>query len=85
MNELLIDKLYTSGMLYFYLSSLISAHSLLTITNCDSAIKQIKSIIEEIPHSILIDDEKEKIKKFCIEGIEICERDKNILKNKNLN
>lgn len=79
----LLNKLKESGMLYFFLVSLISADTLVTVKDCESSIAMLKELLEVIPQSNLTDEEKEKTIQFCEEGLEICERDKKNLENIN--
>lgn len=72
----LLNKLVESGMLYFFLVSLISAESLHTPADCDVAITRIQEIIKALPDTSLDDETKDKIMKFCQDGLVICERDK---------
>jgi len=79
----LLNKLKESGMLYFFLVSLISSDTLLTVKDCENSITRLKELLEVIPQSDLTDEEKEKTINFCNEGIEICERDKKELEKIN--
>lgn len=79
----LLNKLKESGMLYFFLVSLISSDTLLTAKDCENSITRLKELLEVIPQSDLTDEEKEKTINFCNEGIEICERDKKELEKIN--
>lgn len=79
----LLNRLKESGMLYFFLVSLISSDTLLTVKDCENSITRLKELLEVIPQSDLTDEEKEKTINFCNEGIEICERDKEKLENIN--
>jgi hypothetical protein len=78
-NKNLLNTLKESGMLYFYLVSLISSDILLSVDDCDNSIKKLQELDEMIPSSNLNNDEKEKIHNFCVEGINICETDRNNL------
>lgn len=79
----LLNKLKESGMLYFFLVSLISSDTLLTVKDCENSITRLKELLEVIPQSDLTDEEKEKTINFCNEGIAICERDKKELEKIN--
>lgn len=79
----LLNKLKESGMLYFFLVSLISSNTLLTVKDCENSITRLKELLEVIPQSDLTDEEKEKTTNFCNEGIAICERDKKELEKIN--
>lgn len=71
-------------MIWFYLTSLASADSVICADDCDRAIYLLQKTIEAIPETDFDNDEKEKIKNYCLEGIEICKNDKKIfLKNIN--
>lgn len=80
----LLNKIYESGGIWFYMVSLFSSDSLLSVEDCDRSIKLLNDTINAIPETNIPDDEKEKILDHCKGAIEICERDKKeFLKNLN--
>lgn len=83
MKELL-NKFKDNGLIWFYLGSLVSADNLMSVEDCDRAIKLLNETIEAIPETDFSNEDKEKIINHCKEGIEICESDKKeFLKNIN--
>lgn len=81
----LLNALKENGMIWFYLVSLISSDTLFTVEDCENSINLLKQTLEALPETNFDDEEKAKIKEHCINGIEICERDKEeFLKNKKI-
>lgn len=75
-----LEELEKVGFLYFYLVSLISSDSLLTVEDCEEALKEIVFCLEVLSENNI--NNKEKIHKMLIDGREIVLRDLEILKNK---
>ena len=75
-----LEGLEKGGMLYFYLVSLISSDSLLTIEDCEESLREIDFCLEILPENNIKD--KEKIKQMLIDGKEIVLRDLEMFKNK---
>ena len=74
-----LEGLEKGGMLYFYLVSLISSDSLLTIEDCEESLREIDFCLEILPENDIKD--REKIKQMLIDGKEIVLRDLEMLKN----
>lgn len=80
----LIETLHTNGMLYFYLVSLISADTLISVENCEKSIYQLNLTKKSLEEAEIPDVDKAKYLDYCKNGLEICEKDKNnFLKNIN--
>lgn len=78
----LINGLYSSGSLYYFMASLISAENLTSIEACDESEKMLNMIIENIHKIIVSEEETDKIINYCYEGKEICKNEKiNIASN----
>lgn len=78
-----LEGLEKGGMLYFYLVSLISSDSLLTIEDCEESLREIDFCLEILPENDIKD--REKIKQMLIDGKEIVLRDLKMLKEKQNN
>lgn len=79
-----ITTLYENDILYLYLASLISSEHLTNPNICDNTIKVLEKMVEsDIDASELDFIDKEKIKKYCLTGIEICKKDKKELEKIN--
>lgn len=74
-----LEGLEKGGMLYFYLVSLISSDSLLTIEDCEESLREIDFCLEILPENDIKD--REKIKQMLIDGKEIVLRDLEMFKN----
>ena len=74
-----LEGLEKGGILYFYLVSLISADSLLSVEDCEESLKEIDYCLEILPENDIKD--KEKIEKMLIDGKEIVLRDLEMFKN----
>jgi hypothetical protein len=74
-----LEGLEKGGMLYFYLVSLISSDSLLSVEDCEESLKEIDFCLEILPENDIKD--REKIKQMLIDGKEIVLRDLEIFKN----
>lgn len=74
-----LEGLEKGGILYFYLVSLISADSLLSVEDCEESLKEIDYCLEILPENNIND--KEKIEKLLIDGKEIVLRDLESIKN----
>ena len=74
-----LEGLEKGGMLYFYLVSLISSDSLLSVEDCEESLKEIDFCLEILPENDIKD--REKIKQMLIDGKEIVLRDLEMLKN----
>lgn len=74
-----LEGLEKGGMLYFYLVSLISSDSLLTIEDCEESLREIDFCLEILPENDIKD--REKIKQMLIDGKEIVLRDLETFKN----
>ena len=80
----LLNRFKANDLIWFYIGSLISADNLLSANDCDRAINLLKEIINAIPETDFSEEEKEKIIKYCNDGVNICESDKKeFLKNIN--
>ena len=80
----LLNTLNESGMVWFYITALVSADSILTVEDCDRSIDLLQQTIEALPETNIDKEEQDKIREYCFDGIEICENDKkNFLKNIN--
>ena len=66
-------------MLYFYLVSLISSDSLLSVEDCEESLREIDFCLEILPENDIKD--REKIKQMLIDGKEIVLRDLEMFKN----
>ena len=75
-----LEGLEKGGMLYFYLVSLISSASLLTIEDCEESLKEIDFCLSVLPDNDIKD--KERIQKMLEDGREIVLRDMETFKNK---
>lgn len=75
-----LEGLEKGGFLYFYLVSLISSDSLLTVEDCEEALKEIDFCLEVLPENNI--NNKERIQKMLEDGREIVLRDLEIFKNK---
>ena len=75
-----LEGLEKGGMLYFYLVSLISSDSLLTIEDCEESLKEIDFCLSVLPDNDIKD--KERIQKMLEDGREIVLRDMETFKNK---
>ena len=81
-----LEGLEKGGMLYFYLVSLISSDSLLSVEDCEESLREIDFCLEILPENDIKD--REKIKQMLIDGKEIVLRDLEMFKNqkdKNVN
>lgn len=74
-----LEGLERGGMLYFYLVSLISSDSLLSVEDCEESLREIDFCLEILPENDIKD--REKIKQMLIDGKKIVLRDLEILKN----
>lgn len=74
-----LEGLEKGGMLYFYLVSLISSDSLLTIEDCEESLREIDFCLEILPENDIKD--REKVKQMLIDGKEIVLRDLEMFKN----
>lgn len=74
-----LEGLEKGGVLYFYLVSLISSDSLLTVEDCEESLKEIDFCLEILPENDIKD--REKIKQMLIDGKEIVLRDLEMYKN----
>ena len=74
-----LEGLEKGGMLYFYLVSLISSDSLLSVEDCEESLKEIDFCLEILPETDI--KEREKIKQMLIDGKEIVLRDLEMFKN----
>lgn len=74
-----LEGLEKGGMLYFYLVSLISSDSLLSIEDCEESLREINFCLEILPENDIKD--REKIKQMLIDGKEIVLRDLEMFKN----
>ena len=74
-----LEGLEKGGMLYFYLVSLISSDSLLSVEDCEESLKEIDFCLEILPENDIKD--REKIKQMLIDGKEIVLRDLEMFKN----
>lgn len=74
-----LEGLEKGGMLYFYLVSLISSDSLLSVEDCEESLREIDFCLEILPENDIKD--REKIKQMLIDGKEIVLRDLEMLKN----
>lgn len=78
-----LNRIKENGIIWLVLVSLISADTLLTVKDCDNSIKVLTDIMNVISETDYDEKDEETILKYCKDGIEICERDKNdFLKNK---
>ena len=77
-----LEGLEKGGILYFYIASLISADSLLTIEDCEETLREIDFCLEVLPENDIKD--REKIKQMLIRGKEIVLRDLETLKEKQI-
>lgn len=68
-----LEGLEKDGVLYFYLVSLISSDSLLTVEDCEESLKEIDFCLEILPENNI--ENKEKIEQMLIDGKEIVLRD----------
>lgn len=68
-----LEGLEKGGALYFYLVSLISSDSLLTVEDCEESLKEIDFCLEILPENNI--ENKEKIEQMLIDGKEIVLRD----------
>ena len=75
-----LEGLEKGGMLYFYLVSLISSDSLLSIEDCEESLKEIDFCLSVLPDNDIKD--KERIQKMLEDGREIVLRDMETFKNK---
>lgn len=75
-----LEGLEKGGMLYFYLVSLISSDSLLTVEDCEESLKEIDFCLSVLPDNDIKD--KERIQKMLEDGREIVLRDMETFKNK---
>jgi hypothetical protein len=74
-----LEGLEKGGMLYFYLVSLISSDSLLSVEDCEESLKEIDFCLEILPENDIKD--RDKIKQMLIDGKEIVLRDLEMFKN----
>ena len=74
-----LEGLEKGGMLYFYLVSLISSDSLLSVEDCEESLRELDFCLEILPENDI--KEREKIKQMLIDGKEIVLRDLEIFKN----
>ena len=74
-----LEGLERGGMLYFYLVSLISSDSLLSVEDCEESLREIDFCLEILPENDIKD--REKIKQMLIDGKEIVLRDLEMFKN----
>lgn len=74
-----LEGLEKGGYLYFYLASLISSDSLLSVEDCEESLKEIDFCLEILPENDIKD--REKIKQMLIDGKEIVLRDLEMFKN----
>ena len=74
-----LEGLEKGGMLYFYLVSLISSDSLLSVEDCEESLREIDFCLEILPENDIKD--REKIKQMLIDGKEIVLRDLEMFKN----
>lgn len=68
-----LEGLEKGGVLYFYLVSLISSDSLLTVEDCEESLKEIDFCLEILSENNI--ENKEKIEQMLIDGKEIVLRD----------
>lgn len=74
-----LEGLEKGGMLYFYLASLISSDSLLSVEDCEESLRELDFCLEILPENDIKD--REKIKQMLIDGKEIVLRDLEMFKN----
>ena len=74
-----LEGLEKGGMLYFYLVSLISSDSLLSVEDCEESLRELDFCLEILPENDIKD--REKIKQMLIDGKEIVLRDLEMFKN----
>ena len=74
-----LEGLEKGGYLYFYLASLISSDSLLSVEDCEESLREIDFCLEILPENDIKD--REKIKQMLIDGKEIVLRDLEMFKN----
>lgn len=74
-----LEGLERGGMLHFYLVSLISSDSLLSVEDCEESLREIDFCLEILPENDIKD--REKIKQMLIDGKEIVLRDLEMFKN----
>jgi hypothetical protein len=74
-----LEGLEKGGVLYFYLVSLISSDSLLSVEDCEESLREIDFCLEILPENDIKD--REKIKQMLIDGKEIVLRDLEMFKN----
>ena len=77
-----LEGLEKSGMLYFYLVSLISSDSLLSVEDCEESLREIDFCLEVLPENNIKD--REKIKQMLIDGKKIVLRDLEMLREKQI-
>lgn len=78
-----LEGLEKGGMLYFYLVSLISSDSLLSVEDCEESLREIDFCLEILPENDIKD--REKIKQMLIDGKGIVLRDLEMFKEKQNN
>ena len=77
-----LEGLEKGGILYFYLVSLISSDSLLTVEDCEESLREIDFCLEVLPENDIKD--REKIKQMLIDGKEIVLRDLEMFKEEQI-
>lgn len=77
-----LEGLEKGGMLYFYLVSLISSDSLLSVEDCEESLREIDFCLEVLPENNIKD--REKIKQMLIDGKKIVLRDLEMLREKQI-
>lgn len=68
-----LEGLEKGGFLYFYLGSLISSDSLLSVEDCEETLREIDFCLEVLPENNI--ENKDKIKQMLIDGKEIVLKD----------
>ena len=75
-------------LIWFLLGSLISADTLINVESCEKSIEMLNDIansIDDLSDLYYSKEEREEIKKYCLNGLNICNRDLENFKMENKN
>lgn len=76
--ENIVEKLHKNDMMWFFLVSLISSDTLLSVEDCETSLREITSLKKYLEESNLDEKIKEDYRRYIDDGIEIINRDMKI-------
>lgn len=81
----IIEELHKSGFIYLMLGSLISSDTLLTIKDCETSLKELENLNEDLKSANIEEEKKKEYQDFIDKGFEIVKRDLEEFKKENGN